>query len=71
MMPSSCDGYSSAFSLSHALDCRKCGLVTQCHDKVRDALDDLAALADKDVIREPVVHESNAEVPALVTDLGN
>ena len=30
----------------------------------------LAALAYKHVIREPVAHEGNAEVPAVVTDLG-
>ena len=34
MMPSSCDGCGSAFSLSHALDCRKGGLVTQHHNEV-------------------------------------
>ena len=31
---------------------------------------DLAALAYKDVIREPVVRKGNTEVPALVADLG-
>ena len=70
MMPSSCDRCGSAYSLSHALDCRKGGLVTQHHNKVRDALGDLAALAYKDVIHEPVVHKGNAEVSALVADLG-
>ena len=35
-----------------------------------EMLGDLAALAYKDVICEPVVCEGNAEVPALVTDLG-
>ena len=45
VMPSSCDGCGSAFSLSHALDCRKGSLVTQRHNEVRDALGDLAALA--------------------------
>ena len=34
MMPSSCDGCGSAFSLSHALDCCKGGLVTQRHNEV-------------------------------------
>ena len=70
MMPSSCDGCGLAFSLPHALDCYKGGLVTQHHNKVQDALGDLAALANKHVIHELVVHEGNAEVPALVTDLG-
>ena len=69
-MPSSCDGYGSAVSLSHTLDCRKGGLITQCHNEIRDGLGDLMALAYKDVIRELVVREGNTEVPALVTDLG-
>ena len=70
MMPSSCDGCGSAFSLSHPLDCRKGGLVTQHHNEVQDALGDLAALTYKDVIREPVVREGNAEFPALIDDCG-
>ena len=45
MMSFSCDECGSAFSLSHALDCYKGGLVTQRHDEVRDALGDFAALA--------------------------
>ena len=34
------------------------GLVTQCHNKVRDALGDLAALAYRNVIGEPIVQEN-------------
>ena len=56
-MPAICDGCGESFTLSHALDCRRGGLVTQCHNEVRDALGDIAALAFKEVIREPVVHE--------------
>ena len=33
------------FDLSHALSCRKGGLVTQCHNEVHDAFGDLTALA--------------------------
>ena len=69
-MPSSCDGCGSAFSLSHALDCRRGGLVIQHHNKVQDALGDLAALAYKDVIHEPVVREGSDDAPALIADLG-
>ena len=69
-MPSSCDGCDSAFSLSHALDCHRGGLVIQHHNEVRDALGDLAALAYKDVIREPVVREGSDDAPALIADLG-
>ena len=43
-MPASCDGYGGDFSLTHALDCHKDGVVTQCHNEVRDVLGDLAAL---------------------------
>ena len=42
-MPALCDGCGD-FSLTHALDCHKDGLVTQCHNEVRNALGDLAAL---------------------------
>ena len=57
-MPSSCDGSSSEFSLFHALDCCKVGLVTQRHNEVRDVLGDLAALAYRNVIGEPLMLES-------------
>ena len=70
MMPSSCDGCGSQFSLSHVLDCRKGGLITQHHNEVRDALDDLVTLAYRDVIREPIVQEGGDYVPALIVDLG-
>ena len=43
-VPSCCDACSAPFSLDHALACRKGGLITQCHNEVRDAIGDLAAL---------------------------
>ena len=69
-LPSHCDGCGSTFDLSHALDCCKGGLVTQCHNEVRDALGDLVALAYKDVICEPIVHEGSDTAPALIADFG-
>ena len=69
MMTSCCDGCGSALNLSHALDCHKGGLVTQHHNKMRDALGDFAALAYRDVIREPIVHKGD-DAPALIADLG-
>ena len=48
------------------------GLITQRHNEIRDALGDIAALAYKEVVREPVVTEAN-EIrggSALVADLG-
>ena len=44
VMPANCDSCGEEFGLSHALDCCKGGLVTQCHIEVRDALGDLAAM---------------------------
>ena len=69
-MPSSSDGCGSEFSLSHALDCDKGGLVTQRHNEVRNALGDLAVLAYQDVIHEPIVQEGGDGVPVLIADLG-
>ena len=69
-MASHCDGCGSTFDLSHALGCRKGGLVTQRHNEVRDALGDFAALAYKDVIHEPIVREGSNTVPVLIADLG-
>ena len=72
-MSAECDGCGAMFDLQHALDCRKGGLITQRHkDEVRDALGNIAALAYKDVIREPIVREAEdaRAVTALVADLG-
>ena len=59
------------FSTGHALDCRKGGLVIQRHNETRYALGDLASIAYKEVMREPVVREPNVreKVQALVADL--
>ena len=70
-MPSVCDGCGELFTLGHALDCKKGGLVTQRHNEVRDALGDMAALAYRDVVREPIVRESDESrgINAVVADL--
>ena len=70
-MPANCDGCGAATSLEHALDCKKGGLVTQCHNEVRDVIGDLASVVFKEVVKEPVVQEANdAEgVPSLIADL--
>jgi len=59
LIPASCDGCGEDFSLTHVLDCRKGGLVTQRHNEVRDALGDLAALGYSEVVREPIVCDEN------------
>ena len=54
-----CDGCGEVFSLTHALDCRKGGLVIQHHNEMRDTIGDTASIMYKEVIREPVVQEAN------------
>jgi len=69
LIPASCDGCGEEFSLTHALDCHKGGLVTQRHSEVRDALGDLAALRYSKVVCEPIVCDGNEVFPALIADL--
>ena len=45
-----CDRYGSFFSLKHAFDCKKDGLVVQWHNEVRDALEDFEILPYKEII---------------------
>ena len=49
---------------------QKGGLIIQCHNKIRDAVGDLAALVWKHVHHEPVIREASSEHDALVADLG-
>ena len=55
--------------MEHALDCSIGGLVIQWHNEI---MGDLASIAYKEVIREPVVREADDKnnVPALIADLG-
>ena len=70
-VPDLCDGCTSQFSLSHALSCRKGGLVIQRHNEIRDAIGDLTSLVWSQVKCEPVVREANTKTgtPALIADL--
>ena len=69
--PELCDGCGAQFNLSHALSCRKGGLVTHRHNEVRDTLGDLASLIWSNVKREPIVREADNKVgtTALVADI--
>jgi len=71
-LPADCDGCGRESTLQHALDCRKGGLIIQRHNEVRDALGDLASIAFRDVIREPIVRDADPVrgLPASVADLG-
>ena len=40
-----CDGCQAKLLISHALDCKKGGLVTSRHNKLRDGVSDLAGKA--------------------------
>ena len=43
-MPKSRDGCGAEFSIERGLDCRFGGLVSLCHNEIRDAIGDLASL---------------------------
>ena len=70
-VPDLCDSCRSQFSLSHALSCKKGGLVIQRHNEIRDAIGDFASLVWSQVRREPVVREADTKngTPALIADL--
>ena len=70
-IPALCDGCGPTFDFLHALSCRKCGLITKCHNEVRDVIDDPSALVWSPRIREPVVREANLQdnTQALRVDL--
>ena len=44
-LPKYCDGYSIKFTIFHALDCKRVGLVTASHNERRDGVVDLAGKA--------------------------
>ena len=58
-------GCGGDFSLTHALDCRKGGLVIQHHNEVRNVLGDLAALRYREVVCEPVLRVIELRTPQL------
>ena len=43
--PTYCDGCQAKFSISHAFECKKGGLVTACHNELCDGVADLAGKA--------------------------
>ena len=68
--PKSCDGCGERFSVQHALDCKRGGLVKQGHNDVRDSDVSLAEAAWGGVVVEPVLVPENdrATHPALQAD---
>ena len=57
-IPAECDGCGNAFSLQHALDCKKGGLVKKGLDSLRDECSRLAEAAWGGVRIEPIIKEA-------------
>ena len=61
-MPGFCDGCSQPFDISHALDCKKGGLVIARHNESRDLNIELLKLSGlTQITKEPIVKESNSD----------
>ena len=43
-VPKYCEGCEARFTISHAIDCKKGGLVTAPHNELRDGVADLAGM---------------------------
>ena len=61
-LPTYCDGFQAKFSISHSLDCKKGGLVTARHNKLRDGVADLAgkAFTPFHVRDDPLIYSGRA-----------
>jgi hypothetical protein len=70
--PATCDGCGQHFDITHALKCKKGGVIIRRHNEVRDALCDLSALLWTNIRKEPVVREADDanNISALVADMG-
>ena len=57
-LPSYCDGCNAKFTISHALDCKKGGLVTARHNELHDGVADLAgkAFTHANVRDDPLIY---------------
>ena len=68
-LPPTCDGCGSEFTVNHALDCKRGGLIVQRHNEIRDVLCDLSSLAWKQVIKEPVITDYSDTSDFLKADI--
>lgn len=68
-LPITCDGSNSTFTITHALNCKRGGLVTLRYNETRDLLHDMSTLAWSQVGKEPVIRESCDNVKALIGDI--
>uniref|UniRef100_A0A1X7UTQ2 Uncharacterized protein n=1 Tax=Amphimedon queenslandica TaxID=400682 RepID=A0A1X7UTQ2_AMPQE len=67
----SCDACGSVFTTSHALDCKKGGLITQRHNEVGDLLYDLSSIVWTQTTKEPVVREASCDSVALIAAISS
>ena len=70
-IPHMCDGCGSNFDLSHALSCKKGGLVTRHHNKIRDVISNLSPLVWNKIRIEAIAREADSSdnSPALIADI--
>jgi hypothetical protein len=63
-LPSHCYGCGQKFTVCHALECKKGGLVISRHNEIRDELSDVAskAIVPSAVRDEPLIHNSRTTV---------
>ena len=57
-LPTHCDGCQAKFSISHAHYCKKGGLVTACHNELRDGVSELTvkAFTPSHVCNDPLIY---------------
>ena len=65
-LPLHCDGCGETFTTSHALDCRRGGLVIHKHNEIRD-LYDLSSIIWSQTVKEPLVRDGSASHPPMDT----
>ena len=61
-LPTHCDGFQTKLSISHALECKKSGLITAHHNELRDGVADLAgkAFTPSHVRDDPLIYSGRA-----------
>ena len=72
-LPTHCDGCQAKFSISHALDCKKVGLVTARHNELRDGVAELAgkAFTPSHVRDDPLIYSGRALSRTKTTPAGS
>uniref|UniRef100_A0A1X7T975 Uncharacterized protein n=1 Tax=Amphimedon queenslandica TaxID=400682 RepID=A0A1X7T975_AMPQE len=72
-LPPNCDGCGDVFTTSHALDCRRSGLIIYRHNKIHDLLFSFSSLVWTQTVKQPIVKDSTSSNPpfdSLIADLG-